>query len=269
MGFPGGSAVKKPPAKARDTRHAGLISGSRRSPGEENGNLLQYSCLENPIDRGVWRAKVHRIAKSQTGLKQLTVHACTQEICIGWIYKARTQHNIHIPTLLAEEAHFGDFQRQNQVQAVKVSEKTDFRSLGEELFKQSNMPASRIDYITLFSRRLFPSSPEDFVDTRSFQWQDCYRKNMILCLCIKKPCYYKEETELLSWYVVSVPCQAGSDWLGMSEKPHGWGRVPTAMAAMAVLLKQESRGVSDIYVFRQVDSALKHLIAVLQMYCMS
>ena len=53
MGFPGGSVVKKknPPANAGDT---GLILGSVRSPGEGNGNPLQYSCLRNPVDRGDW-----------------------------------------------------------------------------------------------------------------------------------------------------------------------------------------------------------------------
>ena len=47
-------------------RDAGLIPGSGRSPGGENGNPLQYSCLENPKNRGVWRATVHRVAKSWT-----------------------------------------------------------------------------------------------------------------------------------------------------------------------------------------------------------
>ena len=49
-GFPGGSKVKNLPANSGD---AGLIPGSGRSPGKENGNLLQYFCLENPVDRGV------------------------------------------------------------------------------------------------------------------------------------------------------------------------------------------------------------------------
>ena len=50
-GFPGGSVVKNPPANAGDT---GLIPGSGRSSGEGNGNPLQYSCLDNPMDRGAW-----------------------------------------------------------------------------------------------------------------------------------------------------------------------------------------------------------------------
>ena len=53
--------AKNPPANPGDT---GLIPRSGRSPGEGNGNLLQYSCLENPINRGAWRAIVHGIAKS-------------------------------------------------------------------------------------------------------------------------------------------------------------------------------------------------------------
>ena len=63
--FPGGSVVKNLPVNARD---AGLIPGLRKSPGEENGNPFQYSCLENPMDRGAWWATVHRAAKSWTQL---------------------------------------------------------------------------------------------------------------------------------------------------------------------------------------------------------
>jgi len=58
--------VKNPLASAGDVRDMGLISGSERSPGGGHGNPLQYSCLENPMDRGAWQATVHRIAKSQT-----------------------------------------------------------------------------------------------------------------------------------------------------------------------------------------------------------
>ena len=53
MDFPGGPVVKNPPADAGDT---GLIPGSGRSPGEGNGSPLQYSCLENPMDKGAWWA---------------------------------------------------------------------------------------------------------------------------------------------------------------------------------------------------------------------
>ena len=53
----------------------GLILVSGRSPGGRDGNPLQYSCLENPMDRGAWRAAVHRITKNQMRLKQLSMHA--------------------------------------------------------------------------------------------------------------------------------------------------------------------------------------------------
>ena len=59
-GFPGGSVVKNPSANTGDVS---LIPGLGRSPGEENGNPLQYSCLENPMDRGAWWAIVHGVTK--------------------------------------------------------------------------------------------------------------------------------------------------------------------------------------------------------------
>ena len=61
--------VKNPSANAREM---GLIPGSGRSPGEGNGNPLQYSCLENPTDRGAQRATVHGVTKSQTRFIELT-----------------------------------------------------------------------------------------------------------------------------------------------------------------------------------------------------
>ena len=58
--------VKNLPANAGDIRDMGLIPGSGRSPGEGNGNPLQYSCQENSVDRGAWGTIVHRVAKSRT-----------------------------------------------------------------------------------------------------------------------------------------------------------------------------------------------------------
>ena len=68
MGFPGGIVAKNLPANAGDARNVGSIPGLGRSPGEGNGNPLQYSCLGNPVDRGAWQTTVHGIAKSQTQL---------------------------------------------------------------------------------------------------------------------------------------------------------------------------------------------------------
>ena len=60
--------VKNPVGNAGDLKDAGLISGLGRSPGVGNSNPSQYSCLENPMDRGAWQATVHRIKKSRTWL---------------------------------------------------------------------------------------------------------------------------------------------------------------------------------------------------------
>ena len=56
--------VKNPPPNAGDLRNVGPIPGSGGSPGEGNSNPLQYSCLENPMDRGAWQVTVHGVAKS-------------------------------------------------------------------------------------------------------------------------------------------------------------------------------------------------------------
>ena len=70
-GFPGGSEVKVSAWNAGDP---GSIPGSGRSPGEGNGNPLQYSCLENPMEGGAWQATVHGVAKSRTRLSDFTYH---------------------------------------------------------------------------------------------------------------------------------------------------------------------------------------------------
>ena len=65
LGFPRGTVVKNPPAHTGDVRDVGSIPGSGRFPGGGHGNPLQYSCLENPMDRGAWQATAHGVAKSQ------------------------------------------------------------------------------------------------------------------------------------------------------------------------------------------------------------
>ena len=77
VGFPGGNSGKKKkkktkPANAGDIRKVGSIPGSGRSPGGGPGNPLQYSCVENPMDRGARWATVHRVTRSQTRLRRLS-----------------------------------------------------------------------------------------------------------------------------------------------------------------------------------------------------
>ena len=67
--------IKNLPANAGELSDVGLISGYGRSPEVGHGSLLQYSCLENSMDRGAWCATVHRVAKSRTRLKQLSTQA--------------------------------------------------------------------------------------------------------------------------------------------------------------------------------------------------
>ena len=82
--------VKNPPVMREDP---GSIPGSGRSPGEENGNPLQYSCLENPRDRGAWWAAIYGVAQSQTRLKRLSsssrlVITCltrSKRLLISWL----------------------------------------------------------------------------------------------------------------------------------------------------------------------------------------
>ena len=64
-GFPCGSMVENLSANAGDTRDSALTRGLGRSPGEGSGHPLQYSCLENPMDRGAWQAIVFRVSKNQ------------------------------------------------------------------------------------------------------------------------------------------------------------------------------------------------------------
>ena len=69
QGFLDDPVVKNLPANAGDTRDSGLIPGLGRSLREANCDPLQYSCLENPMDRGAWLATVHGVSESRTRLK--------------------------------------------------------------------------------------------------------------------------------------------------------------------------------------------------------
>ena len=78
-------------ANAGDIRDSGSIPESKRSPGGGHGNVLQYSCLENPMDRGAWQAKVHRVA--QMDVTEATYHAHI-------IYMQTNQFRVHTLNLL-------------------------------------------------------------------------------------------------------------------------------------------------------------------------
>ena len=79
--------VKNLPAKAGNITDVGLIPGPGRFSGGGHGNPLQYSCLENSMDRGTWWATVHEVAKHSTWLKRLSVLVCSYELIFCLFYK--------------------------------------------------------------------------------------------------------------------------------------------------------------------------------------
>jgi len=87
--------LKNPPANVGDIRDTGSITGSGRSGGGGHSNPLHYSCLENPRDNGVWRTMVHRVAKSRTQLKQLSLHVCMHDPLTEYLLVIQ----VHRPTL--------------------------------------------------------------------------------------------------------------------------------------------------------------------------
>ena len=87
--------IKNPPANAGDIRDPGSIPGLGRFPGEECGNSVQYSCLENPMDRGAWWAMVHGVTQSQTRLKRLSTALASSKLFIVY-----PNHYLTVYTLL-------------------------------------------------------------------------------------------------------------------------------------------------------------------------
>ena len=80
--------VKNPPASGGDSRDVGLIPESGRSAGGGHGSPLQYSCLQNPLDRAAWWAAVHGVTKSRTRLKRLSTHAhCWQGNLVVFLFE--------------------------------------------------------------------------------------------------------------------------------------------------------------------------------------
>ena len=85
-GFPVGVSGKEPACLFRlDVKDSGLIPGWGRSPGGGHGNPLQYSCLENPVDKGACQAKGNGVRKSWTRLKQLSMQTKITLFCLGFI----------------------------------------------------------------------------------------------------------------------------------------------------------------------------------------
>ena len=93
MAFPGGSDGK---ASTYNVEDPGLIPGLERSPGEGNGNPLQYSCLENPMDRGAWLATVHGVTKKESEATSLSPSKAFEELEVKSTLPAATWWQNHI-----------------------------------------------------------------------------------------------------------------------------------------------------------------------------
>ena len=92
LGFPGGASGKETACQCKlDVRDEGLIPGSGRTPGGGLSHPFQYSCLENPMDRGAWRAIVHQVTQSDKA--EVTWHACTHtKVTGGVLYQGHLQN---------------------------------------------------------------------------------------------------------------------------------------------------------------------------------
>ena len=105
MGFPGGTSGKNLPANAGDIRDAGSIPVSGRSPGGGHDNPLQYSCLENPMDRRAWRAMVYRVTESRTRLKGLSTHSYISQHALSYSFQVCSSMVSSTFTLLCNHHH--------------------------------------------------------------------------------------------------------------------------------------------------------------------
>ena len=107
-GFSGGSVVKNSPASAGDAGDMGSIPGLGRSPGGGNGNPLWYPCLENPTDRGAWRAMVHGVAESD--MTQHSTYIIDEQRCVGFRVQQRDSvSHIRVYSFFKLFSHLGYF----------------------------------------------------------------------------------------------------------------------------------------------------------------
>ena len=104
MGFAGGSVVKNLPGHAGDAGDLGSTPGSGRSPGRENGNLLQYSFLDNPMDRRAWPAAVHGVTKSWTQLSELN-NCYVPDNMTGTLFKLAVEPHAPVTELHPSQWH--------------------------------------------------------------------------------------------------------------------------------------------------------------------
>ena len=128
MVFSGGTVVKNPPVSAGDTEDASSVLGSGRSPGGGQGRSLQYSCLDNSVDRRAWCATVHRVANSQTWLRDCAhTYTCInkgdkrQLLFNSGMLTSKCERNDGNRKLLFGKHHSNNFYRQESWVDDKIS----------------------------------------------------------------------------------------------------------------------------------------------------
>ena len=158
--------VKKLPANAGDLRDSGSIPGLGRLPGGGYGNPLQYSCLENLMDRGTWRATVHRAAKSRTWLKQLKHNTIKDD----WCSFKRRDMGMHRKTREGETgAMQPEVQEHRELPVAPEAKETAWNTVSQSLQKEHgsadtlilmNLCCARAPrFMLLFSRRPWGRNP--------------------------------------------------------------------------------------------------------------
>ena len=110
-------------------RDAGSISGSGRCPGGGHGNPLQYSCPENPMNRGVWRATAHRVTESQTRLKQHSMHVCIMAATITRMHCNFKKHNKPVYSNQKNEFSHPSFYLSWNIQQIELQGKYNEKML--------------------------------------------------------------------------------------------------------------------------------------------
>ena len=126
-------------ASAGDTRNAGSIPGWKRSPGGGHGNPLQYSSLENLMNRGAWRAKVHGVAKSRTRLSMCTRHTHTHT----HTHRRRPMGIVLAAQALASQCHPSYSLSDLKVEACSTSGVPKLSCAFESYGRLTNMPRAK------------------------------------------------------------------------------------------------------------------------------
>ena len=146
--------VKNPPANSGDLREVGSIPGSGRSPGGGNGDPLQYSCLDNPMDRGAWQATVHGFAKSWTWLSDWAHVRCGFGLSIWSVTSLTAIENTYLRRFLLQSV---PWEKENH---IDISELSCFASTSSKLggYMKLQSKLNSLQQFTRFDVKSYPKN---------------------------------------------------------------------------------------------------------------